>query len=137
MTGNLIKVIPQHFFEVRYNAACYPGVANGLRAGANCQHLAYELLRYFGLSLPAFRSSELWEDTVYTEKVIDLKPLDLLLWNKTPRAFGAHVGVYLDNNQAIHLSKAVGIPIVWALEEFLGLEQYACFIGAKRVRKFL
>lgn len=119
--------------QVRYNASCCPGVARGLEHGANCQHFAYELLRHFGSVIPNFRSSELWEDTVHTEKVFNFKPLDLLLWNKTPQAWGAHVGVYLDDNQVIHLSKAVSLPSVWAIEEFQQHEQYAFFIGAKRI----
>jgi murein DD-endopeptidase / murein LD-carboxypeptidase len=126
--------IPLHFMQVRYNASCLPGIAQGLRAGANCQHFAYELLRYFGLRLPDFRSSELWKDRVYTNQVKELRPLDLLLWNKTPEAWGAHVGVYLGDNQAIHLSKAIGVASIWKLEEFQKHNQYACSIGAKRVK---
>jgi murein DD-endopeptidase / murein LD-carboxypeptidase len=125
---------PPHFRHVRYNAACYPGVAQGLGAGANCQHFAYELLRHFGLTVPHFRSSELWEDTNHTKKVIALEPLDLLLWNKTQEARGAHVGVYLGDDQIIHLSKAIGTASIWTLKEFQQHEQYTYFIGAKRVK---
>jgi cell wall-associated NlpC family hydrolase len=121
--------------RVRYNASFYPGVQKGLEHGANCQHFAYELLRHFGLILPDFRSSELWEDCVYTNPAKELKPLDLLLWNKTPEAWGTHVGVYLGDGQVIHLSKAVGIVSIWMLEEFQKHEQYAFFIGAKRVKQ--
>jgi hypothetical protein len=126
--------IPPHFMQVHYVASCYPGVARGLRAGANCQHFAYELLRHFGLILPDFRSSELWGDTTHTEKVLEFKPLDLLLWNKTQEAQGAHVGVYLGSNQVIHLSKTVGTTSIWTFEDFQKLERYRYFIGAKRVK---
>lgn len=80
-----------------YNGAHYPGAAQvkGLEGGANCQQFAYELLRYFGYFVPNLRSSDLWQDTLYTNVVTDLQPLDLVLWNKTADAYGAHVGVYL------------------------------------------
>ena len=126
--------VPPHFMQVRYNTACYPGAREGLEHGANCQLFAYELLRHFGLTLPNFRSSELWEDTTYTEKVVEFKPLDLLLWNKTQVAWGAHIGVYLGDNQVIHLSKAVGTAALWTLADFQKHERYTYFIGAKRVK---
>jgi murein DD-endopeptidase / murein LD-carboxypeptidase len=125
--------IPPHFFQVRYVSLSYPGNTNGLEKGANCQHFAYELLRHFSLILPGFRSSELWADTEYTDKVFELKPLDLLLWNKSAEAWGAHVGVYVGDSQVIHLSKTLGIPVLWALEDFQKHERYKYFIGAKRV----
>ncbi len=103
-------------------------------AGANCQHFAYELLRHFGLTLPDFRSSELWKDTTYTKEVLEFKPLDLLLWNKTQEAWGAHVGVYLGDNKIIHLSKTVGATSIWSLEESQKHERCTHFIGAKRVK---
>jgi N-dimethylarginine dimethylaminohydrolase len=78
--------VPPHFFQVRYVSSNYPGTAKGLNKGANCQHFAYELLRHFGVTVPDFRSSELWADTVYTERVLEFELLDLLLWNKTPDA---------------------------------------------------
>lgn len=134
--AKLLLDIPASFWDVPYNAACYPGAPglNGLSNGANCQHFAYSLLRHFGLVLPGFRSSDLWEDTTYTRQVDAPEPLDLLLWNSTPKAWGAHVGVYLGEKQVIHLAKQVGKPAVWLLDEF-GLEPaYQHFIGAKRVQ---
>ena len=130
-----ILTIPLHFFDVSYNGAHYPGSAKvkGLEGGANCQVFAYELLRYFGLEVPDLRSSELWEDTNYTQQVTELQPLDLLLWNKTENAFGAHVGVYLGNNSVVHLSKENGFPVVWTLDKFLTKPAYNVFIGAKRI----
>lgn len=128
--------IPQHFLAVRYNAAHYPGAAgtNGLEGGANCQVFAYELLRHFGKTLPNLRSSNLWEDREFTQVVTELEPLDLLLWNRTPEPWGAHVGVYIGEGSAIHLSKEIGLPVIWKLERFPEEKQYAVFIGAKRIR---
>lgn len=127
--------IPPRFFEVTYKGAHYPGApsVNGLEGGANCQVFAYELLRHHGLSVPDLRSSDLWEDTTHTIKVSDLQPLDILLWNKTAEPWGAHVGVYLGNNEAIHLSKANQTAVIWPLEKFLEQPAYRVFIGAKRV----
>ncbi|MEM7734704.1 MAG: NlpC/P60 family protein [Deinococcota bacterium] len=134
--ANPLLDIPASFWNVTYNAACYPGAPglNGLSEGANCQHFAYSLLRHFGLSVPGFRSSNLWEDTTYTHHVDAFEPFDLLLWNSKPRAWGAHVGVYLGEEQVIHLAKSVGKPAVWSLSEFRLEPAYQHFIGAKRVQ---
>lgn len=127
--------IPESFFQIVYNGSHYPGVTftNGLESGANCQVFAYEILRYFGIPIPNFRSSELWEDDKYTIQVQDLEPLDILLWNKNENAWGAHVGVYLGNNVAIHLSKQNVYAKIWTLEQFQEMPRYQVFIGAKRV----
>lgn len=127
--------IPRRFLHVRYNGACYPGAPNlrGLAQGANCQHFAYELLRHFGRAVPDLRSSDLWNDQRYTRRVVRLRLLDLLLFNRARRAWGAHVAVYVGRGRAIHLSKQVGTPIMWTLEEFAEHEHYRVFLGAKRV----
>jgi len=125
--------IPPRFFEVEYNGAHFPRASHcGLKGGANCQVFVYEILNYFAIELPAFRSSELWEDETYTKYVEDLKPLDILLWNKTKTAWGAHLGLYVGEGKAIHLSKQIGKPVIWPLEEFEKHERYAIFLGAKR-----
>lgn len=127
--------IPEYFLNVIYNASNYPGAAstNGLIGGANCQVFAYELLRYFGKTVPDLRSSNLWEDSQYTYVVTELQPLDLLIWNHTSQPWGAHMGVYVGEGSAIHLCKEIGLPVIWKLERFLEEKQYAVFIGAKRV----
>lgn len=127
--------IPQRFYEVTYNGAHYPGSPknNGLEGGANCQVFAYELLKHHGIIVPDLRSSDLWEDTEYTEQVTDLKPLDILLWNKDDNAWGAHVGLYIGGNQVVHLSKQNNELAIWPLEKFLEKPLYRVFIGAKRV----
>lgn len=126
--------VPARFMSVRYSGACYPGAPGviGLAEGANCQCFAYELLRHFGRPLPPLRSSELWADAHYTQQVINLEPLDLLLWNSTWEPWGAHVAVYLGDERAVHLSRAVGVPAVWPLTEFPKHPHYLVFIGAKR-----
>lgn len=131
-----ILEIASFFWKIPYKASHYPGnpIATDFRSGANCQLFAYELLAYYGKKLPPFRSSDLWEDKVYTEGVEgELEPLDLLLWNDTQDSYGAHVGVYVGAEQAIHLSKQVGFPEIRALTYFTSLLSYRFFIGAKRV----
>jgi hypothetical protein len=131
-------VIPERFHHVRYNAARYPGAEGvvGLDGGANCQLFAYELIRHFGFAPPDHRSRELWDDVTHSEVVgNELAPCDLLLFNRTPAAWGAHVAVHLGNNLAIHLAQREGVPAIWKIAEFRLRREYACFIGAKRVRR--
>jgi murein DD-endopeptidase / murein LD-carboxypeptidase len=127
--------IPEYFLAIPYDSTCYPGASGpkGLESGANCQRFAYELLRYFGYAVPDLRSSDLWEDTNFTKQVSEFEPLDLLLWNKIDQAWGAHVGVYLGEGKAIHISKKIGVPAIWPVEQFTEQEEYKIFIGAKRV----
>jgi len=132
-------IVPARFFDVEYNAERYPGApsvvgADLLHGGANCQLFAYELLRANGLCPPALRSSELWSDEAATEVVHEFEPLDLLLFNRTPDAYGAHVAVYVGDGRAIHLSRSVGRAAIWTIDEFLATPEYRCLIGAKRVR---
>ncbi|MEJ0025892.1 MAG: NlpC/P60 family protein [Rhizomicrobium sp.] len=124
--------IPSAFWAVPYRGECFP--ARDVAAGANCQAFAYALLRHFGPTISDFRSSDLWDDTAETERVADLAPLDLLLFNRTADAYGAHVGVYLGEGRVIHLAKRVGTPAIWPLERFAREPGYEVFIGAKRVR---
>ena len=129
-------LIPKRFLQVTYNPKHFPGASgtNGIEGGANCQQFAYELLRHYGKSLPNFRSSELWEDDKYTQKVeAPFEPLDLLLWHKHADPFGAHVGVYIGEEQAIHLASYLKKPVVWHLNRFPQEDRYKIFIGAKRV----
>ena len=130
--------IPERFRRVRYAGARHPGAEGvvGLDGGANCQQFAYELLRHFGFAPPDYRSSELWEDEAHTEAVVgELEPCDLLLFNRTSAARGAHVAVYLSGGLAIHLSRRAGVPVIWKVEDFGLRPEYACFVGAKRARR--
>jgi cell wall-associated NlpC family hydrolase len=103
--------------------------------GANCQSFAYAVLRYFGRIIPEFRSRELWEDEVHTFEVATWKQLDLVLFNRTHDAFGAHVGVYTGEDHVLHLCRSVGRPALWKLHEFAALPEYRILLGAKRVRR--
>ena len=127
--------IPKPFIGIQYNGKRIPGIENAsdLSLGANCQLYAYELLRYFGKTIPPFRSSNLWEDTEYTKKVDTPQFLDLMLYNKTPDPFGAHVGLYVGNDQVLHLSFDIGYPVIQQHSELISQEKYAYFIGAKRL----
>jgi cell wall-associated NlpC family hydrolase len=56
-----------------------------------------------------------------------------LLFNPTPDAYGAHVGVYLGEGRVLHLAKRIGKPAVWPLDRFAREPGYETLIGAKRV----
>jgi len=102
--------------------------------GANCQNFAYEILRHFGLDVPYLRSSNLWEDTEHTTIADEPRALDLLLFNRMEKPWGAHVALHVGDGQAIHLSKKIGSPVVWPFARFHEQPEYAVFIGAKRVK---
>lgn len=70
---------------------------------------------------------------MHTRQVSDLQPLDLLFFAPTTDAYGAHLAVYLGDNEAIHLARAVGKPATWPVERFATVERYRTFIGAKRM----
>jgi lipoprotein Spr len=124
--------IPPEFLDVTYHASKF-AVAN-VSGGANCQAFAYAILRHFGRDVSDLRSSNLWEDTIETRQVSELEPLDLLLFNATENPFGGHVGVYIGDDDVIHLSKRVGKPAIWKLSTFAREPGYETLIGAKRVR---
>lgn len=130
--------LPDTFWEVRYVGARYPGSPGvrarpGLDEGANCQLFAYEVLRHFGLAPPELRSSELWSDTLTTQRVSVPRPLDLVLVNTTPDPWGAHVGVWAGDDQVLHLCAEVGRPALWSLEMFAARPSYRALVGFKRV----
>ena len=128
--------IPASFWSVRYNSERVPtDKPLDLSEGSNCQLFAYALLAHFGKTLPPFRSSDLWNDTSFTSMAAaPYDPLDLLLFNPTPDAWGAHVAVSLGGDRAIHLSQRVGKPIVWTLARFADEDDYRLLLGGKRVR---
>jgi cell wall-associated NlpC family hydrolase len=130
--------LPPGFWAVRYVGARFPGSQAvverpGIADGANCQLFAYEVLRHFGLEVPALRSSELWADTTATTPVSEARPLDLVLFNATGDAWGAHVGVWIEDDQVLHLCAEVGRPVVWRMDEFAARDRYRTVIGIKRV----
>ena len=129
--------IPDRFNTVAYVSSRTPEVSDpeNLDAGANCQLYAYELLRHFGKIVPDFRSSEQWEDSTFSITVNELKPLDLMFYNDEPKAYGAHVGVYVGNSLVLHLSKENGTPKIEKHTELMKNKKYTVFVGAKRFIK--
>jgi hypothetical protein len=128
--------IPPEFLCVRYDSDRRPRTAEfNLSKGANCQLWAYALLNHFGIEVPPFRSSDLWEDTEFSDAVHRLQPLDLLLFNQTESSWGAHVAVYLGDDAVAHLSRKIGLPAVCTLEEMLRTPTYQVLVGAKRIRR--
>ena len=126
--------IPISFFNTFYDGSKYPGNPEfrGLERGANCQYFTYELLKYFGYQIPNLRSSELWSDKKFTRKVKRIQPLDIVLFNKSSKAYGSHIGLCIGNNKVLHLCKEVGYPTVWDLKDFNKRNRYKVFVGTKR-----
>lgn len=131
---DLLAMLPAWYWKVPYVYERYPGAAgvDAPRAGANCQLLAYSVLAYFGLWVPPVRSSELWDDTAASVVATDYRPLDLLLFNATYRAYGAHVGVYVAPDRVLHLCREIGAPTVWSFADFARRPRYRVVVGAKR-----
>lgn len=134
----VLRDLPSPFWDVPYVGSRYPGSPSviarpGLAAGANCQLFAHEVLRHFGLAPPALRSSDLWTDTRATVRVSAARPLDLMLFNATDDAYGAHVGVRVGRGRVLHLCAEAGRPAVWEPEEFAVRGRYRVVVGIKRV----
>jgi lipoprotein Spr len=128
--------VPEAFLTIPYDPDRHPQAAEfNFRQGANCQLFAYALLKHFGVSVPPFRSSELWEDVDHTDVVNELKPLDLLLFNDSANAWGAHVAVSLGEDVVIHLARQIGRPAICPFSELVSNPKYKVFIGAKRIRR--
>jgi hypothetical protein len=134
----ILARLPAGFRTVRYDGSRFPGSAAvarrpGLAHGANCQLFAYEVLRHHGMVPPPLRSSDLWADTGSTVRVSVPAPLDLLLFSTSDDAYGAHVGVWADDDKVLHLCSEVGTPAVWSLADFAARERYRVLVGIKRV----
>jgi hypothetical protein len=133
--SNADLLLPDHFWNVSYNGRRLPGAPGNaeLTGGANCQTFAYAVLRHFGRSIPELRSSELWHDREHTFVVTAWEPLDLILFNRSHEAFGAHVGVFI-GDRILHLCKSKGRPALWDISQFAERREYRVLIGAKRAR---
>lgn len=130
-------MIPEHFWRIRYDQNHDPNTPTlpSISDSPNCQNFVYALLKHFGFEIFPFRSSNLWQDNSETSVVSDeLRPLDLLLFNRTNNPWGAHIALYLGKDHAIHLSKKQSEPVIWPLARFPELAEYRTFIGAKRLR---
>ncbi len=128
-----LENLPAHFGTTRYEGTRIPDGNHDMSHGANCQRFAYAVLAHFGLNPPPLRSSELWFDRELTVRVADFAPLDLLLFDRKTAPYGAYVAVYAGNGQALHLCKAIGQPVVWALTDFIQRAEYRILLGGKRV----
>lgn len=127
--------IPSWLMDISYNGRIIPNgtTHNMAKTGANCQVFAFYLLRSHDLIVPEYRSSELWADTEFSTLISDnFQPLDMLFFHKTPNSYGAHVAVYIGNNQAIHLSKQEGKPVIWEMDVFFQCPKYQFLLGGKR-----
>lgn len=136
----LLARLPPAFRSVPHDGARFPGSRAvgerpGVELGANCQLFAYAVLRHFGLAVPDLRSSDLWTDTRTTTRVTTVRPLDLLLFNRTDEPYGAHVGVRLHDDRVLHLCAEIGRPAVWTPGDFAERERYRVLLGAKRVTR--
>ena len=131
--GGVSPRVPSRFFRVRYNGAAHP-LANvsGLSSGANCQRFVFELLKHFGYEIAPMRSSELCEDRTFTQRVLRIRALDILMFNRDESAWGAHLALYLGKGRAIHLAKAIGRPVVWEVPDFFAFERYRVLVAIKR-----
>lgn len=138
----MLEKLPEGLWATRYVGARFPGSPlvtdrPGLAEGANCQLFAYEVLRLFGFDPPDLRSSELWADAEFTERAAAARPYDLVLFNPTQDAWGAHVGVIVGQDQILHLCAEVGHPAVWSWQEFKDRPRYRTLVGIKRVTRRL
>jgi lipoprotein Spr len=131
---SIVSAIPQRFWDIRFDPDHDPDtpILKSIDESPNCQNFAYEILRHFGRTIPSFRSSNLWEDTDHTIVVSDHQPLDLLLFNRTQKAWGAHVALCVGEGEAIHLSKKLSAPVVWPIARFAEKPEYRVLVGAKR-----
>lgn len=130
----IIPDIPDRFWKIPYDTAHDRDSPTLMRieTGANCQNFAYELLRHFGRHVPNLRSSNLSVDTEYTIVADKYEPLDLLLFNRTHNAWGAHIAVYAGDDRATHLCRRIGFAAVWLLAQFTAHSEYCVLIDAKR-----
>ena len=129
--------VPSWYMDIRYNGKVIPNGQkhNMLENGANCQVFAYALLRLNDKVVPDLRSKELWEDQGLSETVKTFEPLDILFFKKDDNPWGAHVGVYIGNDQVIHLAKKQEYPVIWDLDKFQEFDEYKVLIGGKRFCK--
>ena len=128
---------PEWVFTTPYRASAHPQATpvTHIAEGANCQRFAYEVLALFGAAVPPHRSSELWGDEQLDHVALsDVQDLDLVLFNRTDEARGAHVAVALADG-FLHLSAEVAKPTVWQLSDFAARERYAVTIGAVRITR--
>jgi hypothetical protein len=133
--GTLAERLPAEFAQVAYvyeRCPGAPGIA-GIREGANCQLYAYAVLAHFGLHVAPLRSSDLWDDARLHTVADGERPLDIVFYNRSRDAFGAHIGVVVGADAVLHLCAEIGHPVVWPQQAFAQRPAYAVRLGARRV----
>lgn len=127
---------PERFLQINYNPEVKPqsNYSKDLINGANCQIFVYSILRFYKYEIPDLKSSELWDDELFTCKVNEYQDFDILLYNNKDNAWGAHLALFIGENKIIHLSKAVGKPEIIDYQKLQEREKYKYFIGAKRLK---
>ncbi|AMM22497.1 hypothetical protein AX769_16580 [Frondihabitans sp. PAMC 28766] len=126
---------PDWVFTVPYSASAHPQPIDlePIADGANCQRFAYAVLELFGRHIAPHRSSELWADrSLQHIEATEAQRLDLVLFNSTADAWGAHVAVAL-GGELLHLCAEVGRPAVWRWSDFAARDRYRVIVGVLRV----
>lgn len=126
--------VPNWMMDISYNGKIIPnGTVHDMQlSGANCQVFSYYLLRLNGKVIPELRSSELWANQEFSKEVTIYEPLDIVFFSKNEKAWGAHVGVFINPTQVLHLARKQVKPVVWDLAHFHEYEEYKVLIGVKR-----
>ncbi|HEY5267076.1 MAG TPA: hypothetical protein VIJ40_09705 [Acidimicrobiales bacterium] len=126
---------PEKVWSVPYSLLASPtsDAPESWLDGSNCQRFAYGVLRLFDLDCPPLRSSNLWEEEMYTGIVNRPEPLDLVFFGPGTDPFGAHIGVWMAPDEIFHLCSEVGVPAVWRMSEFATRPRYKTVIGVKRI----
>ncbi|NNC12851.1 hydrolase [Planctomonas sp. JC2975] len=119
----------------RYEAHPQASELGGLESGANCQRYAYAVLALFGLHVPPHRSSELWEDqSLEHPDRVDAEDLDLVLFNNSDAAWGAHVAIVMGDD-LLHLCAEEGRPATWSWTDFARRPRYRHVVGLVRAAR--
>lgn len=128
---------PSWLWSVPYDATRHPlaGRLSPVEYGANCQRFGHAVLELFGLEVPPLRSSDLWASPVVARvDTAQLQPLDLVFFNdRDGDPFGAHVAVWMADDELLHLCREVGYPAVWSLADFAARDRYRAVIGGVRL----
>ena len=118
-----------------YRSQAHPQAADlgPLESGANCQRYAYAVLALFDRFVPPHRSSELWEDPAFVHpEPTGAEDLDLVLFNDSEMAWGAHVAVVV-GEVLLHLCAEERRPALWSWGEFSSRSRYTHIVGVVRV----
>jgi len=118
-----------------YLSDAHPGAADPRPwgEGANCQRYAYAVLALFAREVPPHRSSELWADLRFGHPPRDdARDLDLALFGRSEKAWGAHVAVVV-GDVLLHLCAEVGRPTTWRWSDFAERERHSHLVGLVRV----